>query len=192
MKRQTIIKYNNIILRDLSYDDIEIIRTWRNDSNNNKYLKNIGEVSIKQQEQWYKRYLDSNDEIIFVIEENKMLNRTVGSLALYNILSNTAEFGHMLIGDKDAHGKGIGKKSLIMLLYYAFKILKMEKVYCYVNKDNMSALINYVNIGFYIIGARKSNSLIGGVDFELKIDSERFKNINHNLEKDIIIDSNVG
>lgn len=178
MNKSVYIKYDNIVLRQLAYDDIEKLRLWRNDSANNRFLSDIGYISSEQQEKWFEKYQKSEDEIIFAIDETNALNNMVGSLSLYNISKKTAEFGHMLIGDDKAHGLGIGKKSIVMLLKYGFEILNLDKVYCYVNMDNLPALNNYIYVGFMLVGEKKSNSLSGGLDYKLEIDIERLKAIN--------------
>lgn len=182
------IKYDNIQLRPLIDSDVEKLRIWRNDPSNNIFLKDIGTISKEKQSIWYQNYLKDKNDITFAIVENKFLDRLVGSLSLYNIIDQNAEFGHMLIGDKDAHGLDIGKKSLTMLMKFAFETLKLNSVQGFVNKDNLSALITYNTVGFLIVGERKSESLVGGIDFEIQLDYNRFQQNNAFL-KEIIIES---
>ena len=49
-------------------------------------------------------------------EENKELNRMIGSLALYDFNDKVAEIGKIQIGDKDAQGKGIGRISFSVII----------------------------------------------------------------------------
>ena len=180
------IKYDNVLLRPISDTDIENMRVWRNDSSNSRFLRNIGEISKTQQKNWHDKYINNKAEVFFAICETEKLNKMVGAISLYDITTNIAEIGKIQIGEKQAHGLGLGKKSLVMLMKFGFEILDLEKILGTVNKDNMPAVINDIAIGFKIIGEQKSISQIGGNDFLLEIDYDRLKAVNFYVENIVI------
>lgn len=144
------IKYRNVELRALEQSEIEFLRTWRNNPDNCKYLKQIGYISEEQQRKWYEGYLKNDNEILFAIVETEQLNRIVGTLSLYDFEDKQAEFGKILIGDEEAHGKKVGYNATVAILKFAFELLGLEKVvlHCYVN--NIPALKVYEKSGFKV------------------------------------------
>ena len=49
LKHNYLIKYKNVVLRALNEDDIEYLRTWRNDNNNSKFLRQIPYITKESQ-----------------------------------------------------------------------------------------------------------------------------------------------
>lgn len=106
------------------------------------------------QQKWFKNYLQNNDELSFAIVETQALNRMVGSLSLYNFSEQSAEFGKMLIGDVEAHGRSVGYHAIRAVLDIAFNALTLEKVFLYVYEDNKIAAHLCDKIGFKIISSK--------------------------------------
>ncbi len=140
--------YGNVYIRQLALEDIEQIRTWRNNPKNTKYLRRIPYITEEMQTKWFQNYLKDDDEMTFAIIENKSLNRVVGSLSLYNFENQKVEFGKILIGDDDAHGKKIAYQAIMAVADIVFNELKKEQIFLHVYKDNVAALNVYTNVGF--------------------------------------------
>jgi len=177
--------FENVYLRPLAENDIEQLRMWRNNTTNTKFLRQVGEITPKMQKQWYQKYLQNNDELIFAIDEIHHLHRLVGSVSLYNFKNNSAEIGKILIGDPDAHGRGMGRKSFIIALLIGFQCLGLTKITCSVHPDNISAYRSYTKIGFQIIGEHPSPTG-EGLEKELEITPKQLFTTNPFIS-DIII-----
>ncbi len=143
-------KYKNVYLRPLSEQDIELLRNWRNNPNNTMFLRKIPFITTTMQKEWYLRYLDNDDEICLAIEEDKELHRVVGSLTLHDFTDESCELGHILIGDKEAHGKKVGVNASIAASQIAFKEMGLEKVYLHVFSANIAAFKVYQQAGFKV------------------------------------------
>lgn len=177
--------YSNVALKPLCEEDIEHIRVWRNDADHSKYLRKIGEITPEMQKNWFLSYLKNQDEIIFGIHEQQDLNRVVGSLSLYNFSDNgRAEIGKILIGDPAAHGRGIGRLSLIIALKIAFELLGIHEVFASVHQENTAARNNDLRIGFKIVGKHPVD--IGGFEDEIVIHKEELYASNKDVEKILI------
>lgn len=148
MKHSYMSEYRNVRLKPLAAEDIELLRNWRNDAGNSKYLRKIPHITSEMQKAWFEKYLENEDEICFSIFEQDVLNRVVGSLSLYDFQGKQAEFGKILIGDEAAHGKKIGLHALLAVLKVAFEDLKLEKVILHVYEDNVAARHIYETAGF--------------------------------------------
>ncbi len=120
--------YKNVRISPLEKSNIESIRNWRNNPKNCAFLTKLPFITNEMQEKWFENYLINNDEMIFSIYENKDLNRLVGSLALYNFIDDTCEFGKILIGDDAAYGRKIGYNSI----YTVLNIVNINTVYLHV------------------------------------------------------------
>jgi ribosomal-protein-alanine N-acetyltransferase len=75
--------------------------------------------------------------------------RHVGNVALNSIdfINRRAELG-ILIGDRKAHGQGIGAQAIKLLSGHAFDRLNLHKVWARVEEGNTSAFKAFVAAGF--------------------------------------------
>lgn len=144
-------EWKNIELRPLEESDIEYLRKWRNDADNTKYLRQIGFITPDQQREWYRSYLADKDELMFAIIEKSDLGRIVGSLALYHFKEREVEFGKILVGDPEAHGKSVGFHAVQAALDIAFDDLAKQKVKLRVFRDNLPAVKIYKKAGFEVV-----------------------------------------
>ncbi len=145
------IEYENVMLRPLEKEDIEYLRTWRNDPDNTRFLRKIPYITKEMQTNWYERYLLNLDEMCFAVVERKVLNRLVGSLSLHEFKGKTCFLGKILVGDSYAHGKKVGLNASIAATRIAFEQLNMEVVNLHVFKDNFVALKVYQKAGFIVV-----------------------------------------
>ena len=150
MKHSYELVLDNISLKPLCSDDIELLRKWRNDSSNTKFLKKIPFISKEKQISWFNSYLSNSDELCFGIHEIAINNRLVGSCSLYNFSEDSCFFGKLLIGEKTAHGKNLGRNATNAAVKIAFECLKLKCVFLYVYEDNIGAIKVYKECGFNV------------------------------------------
>lgn len=148
----------NVTIRPLQTGDIEFLRVWRNDENNTKYLRKLPYITQDMQKKWYENYLQNEDEFCFSIIETE-LQRVVGSLSLYNFKGNTAEFGKILIGDSEAHGRNTGYNAIMAVIGIAFNELHLERIVLRVYAENSKALHLYEKVGFRLVSGGISEGM---------------------------------
>lgn len=151
MKHTYMAEYGNVILKPLAKNDTLLIREWRNNPENCKYLRRIPYITEEMQEKWFEASLEKPEEYLFSIYENEELNSCVGSLGLYDFEDNECYFGMLLIGDPRAHGRGIGVNATLAALKIAFEQLNQKKVYLHVFKENIPAIKVYTKAGFEVL-----------------------------------------
>ena len=156
MKHFHTIRYENIKLRPLEQNDIESLRIWRNAPENTKYLSKIPFITKEMQEEWFRKYLNSDNEICLAIDEEKDLHRFVGNLSLHDFEEDSYFLGHVLIGDKKAHGKEIVVNASIAATKIAFEQLDMNIVKLYVFPENIAAYKVYKKAGFQVVDIHKN------------------------------------
>lgn len=165
--------YKNIEIRPLKESDLEYLRNWRNNPANTRYLSQIPFITEKMQSAWYEKNLLGEDEITFAIDEINILHRMVGSMSLYNFNNGRAEFGKILIGDKEAHGKRVGCHSIKALLNVAFNELNLQCIYLHVFENNIVAKKVYEQVGFY---ETESHDTKNGIEITMIITKKDFFN----------------
>ncbi len=148
-----------VYLRALEYEDCDILYKWRNDPEVSKYLGgNVYFVSKAREKKWL-------DELILDDKENLRLgiciekNRNyIGNVNLTKIewINRKAEFS-IFIGTKEERGKGYGKEATILMLHHGFTQMNLNKIYLYVNYDNVNAIKLYKTLGFKKEGELKDN-----------------------------------
>ena len=176
--------YDNVCLRPLERRDIEKLREWRNDKEKTRFLRKINYITPEMQEKWYENYITNTDEITFAIDETKELNRMVGSISLYNFCGDVAEIGKIQIGDDEAHGRGIGRKSFVMASWIGFEILGLNKIVASVHQENTAAHKSDIKAGFEIVGNHIAP--MGGIEDEIEIDKQRLKEVNPYINEIIV------
>lgn len=176
MKHNYSAKYANVLLRPLCAEDIENLRTWRNNTEQTRFLRSIGYITPQMQQTWFENYLEDPDIVIFAIVENSMLNRMVGSVALYSFKGDEAEVGKIQIGDPEAAGRGLGKISLVLAMWIGFKKMGLKKIVGAVHQVNIAAHKTDMKIGFQIVGNHPAE--VGGLEDDIEIDEARLCEMN--------------
>lgn len=171
MKHNYSARFGNVLLRPLAQQDIENLRTWRNNFEQTRFLRPIGYITPEMQQQWFEKYLGNENEIAFAIVETKDLNRMVGSVALYDFDGGTAEIGKIQVGDPEASGRGIGRLSFVLAMWIGFRKLGLKKIICSVHQKNIPSHTNIMRVGFSITGTHPS--VVGGIEDECEIDEVR-------------------
>ena len=189
MKHSFFGSYSNVLLKPLSEDEINLLRVWRNNSTETKFLRQIGYIDEETQNKWFNSYLFDKDIVIFAIYETSNLNRMVGSVALYNFRKEVCEVGKIQIGDADAHGLGIGKKALVIAMKIGFNYFHLLKIDGIVHQENIAAHKNDIAVGFSVVGSKES--LVGGFEDIIEIDLNSLKN-NNDYYENIVVGDNYG
>lgn len=165
--------YKNILLRPLEESDIEDLRIWRSQPENCKYLRNLGNITPQMQKAWFDSYLLNPDEFIFAIVETKELCRLIGSLSLYNFQGKQAEFGKILIGDPQAHGRKAGLHAVKAVLGIGFDVLGLDKIVLSVYEANKGAVHVYESAGFQVTEVPQTTD--GKMELHMEVTSADFK-----------------
>ena len=172
MKQKLLVKYHNVLLRSLHEDDLETLREFRNQTTS-PFLQKLDYITTKAQKNWFEQNKVDEGCYIFTITETRELQRVVGSCALYNFTDTSAEFGRMLIGDGEAHGRGIGFLSTLLCLYAGFENFGLQQIVAKVHQDNVAAIKSYFKAGF----SRTNKQHIysgGGYELEIEVDRASF------------------
>lgn len=153
MKHNYVIQQGELIFRPITELDIENMRQWRNKEGIRQSFIYQEHISVEQQEQWYRKYIKAENDIMFIIEYK---TKPIGTVALYNIDINKreAEFGRLMIGEVETRGLGIGQIAAKTMCEFGFKELNLDRIILEVFKDNDYAIRAYEKAGFRSLGER--------------------------------------
>lgn len=144
-------------LREIEKKDLEKINRWRN---NSELIAQLGApfrfINLEVDENWFATYMSNRDNTIrcSIIEEDK--NEIVGLVSLVSIdyMNQSAEF-HIMIGEKNNQGKGIGTFAVNAMLQHAFQNMNMQRIELNVLEDNQRAIHLYEKVGFVKEGIKR-------------------------------------
>lgn len=104
---------------------------------------------------WYERYLNmrSNSVRCAIVDENDVI---LGCVYLLNIDSiNLCDDLHIMIGNEDYRGKGIGTFAVSSMVNHAFFNLNLRRLQLEVLEYNIAARSLYKKIGFIEEGKKR-------------------------------------
>jgi RimJ/RimL family protein N-acetyltransferase len=139
-----------LTLRLLTPADLPMTRAWRNQDQIRKWFLNSDQISAEQHQEWFARYRDRDDDLMFIIEEQDLLKRPIGQVSLYAIEwdRRRAKFGRLMIGDEDARGRGFARRAVEILVQHAQDTLGLEELRLEVLPGNAPAIAIYEHCGF--------------------------------------------
>jgi RimJ/RimL family protein N-acetyltransferase len=137
-----------IILRPFGKDDLPYLQKWSNDAELRKLIGEVAPMSRADIEKWYRELLADKDRIWFaiVLKKDDRVIGEAGLLRMFRPWRNTDMT--IIIGEKDAWGKGYGKEVGRILLRYAFEHLGFHRVSIGVVGFNKNALRFWESLGF--------------------------------------------
>ncbi|MEK7635725.1 MAG: GNAT family N-acetyltransferase [Patescibacteria group bacterium] len=142
---------NNIKLRKIKKSDLPYFLKWWKDKDlikvtSGRYKKDNGILRG-----YFMNMLKSNKDHHFIIIFNRKL---IGNVSLTDRGKGIFEI-HIVIGEKQYQGKGIGTIAIKKVLNIAFNKLKYSKAYLEVRPDNERAIRAYKNCGLKEKGIKK-------------------------------------
>lgn len=143
---QTIVS-NNLSLVPLTEDKIELLRQWRNDTENNQFLIYREHISEEQQKQWWKKnQLNDNYQCFFICYQDEEVGYT--ELKHINKEEGTAEYG-IVITSLKYRDTPISIKTALMMFNYASTI-GLKTIWAVVLKNNPRALNFNKHLGYAV------------------------------------------
>lgn len=143
-------------LRPLAEADLPLTLAWRNQDAIRRWFVHSDLLTWEQHSAWFQRYLERDDDFLFVIEETAQLQRPIGQIGLYRIdwQAGCAEYGRIMIGEATAQGHGYAAEATAMLIDFAFRDWNLRTIELEVYADNERALRVYLRHGFESIALR--------------------------------------
>ncbi|TPG63727.1 UDP-4-amino-4,6-dideoxy-N-acetyl-beta-L-altrosamine N-acetyltransferase [Hymenobacter nivis] len=134
------------LLRPLTADDLELVRTWRNSEAVAQYMYTSAPVSAEQQQAWFARVVaDASKEYWVIMHQG----RPVGVANLYAINPDFRScYWAFYLGDPDLRGSGLGARVEYAVLEHVFEERKLNKLLCEVFVSNDKVVALHEKFGF--------------------------------------------
>ncbi|HVP16106.1 MAG TPA: GNAT family protein [candidate division Zixibacteria bacterium] len=137
-----------IILRPFGKRDLLHIQRWSTDAELRRLIGEVAPMNRADTEKWYTELLADKDRVWFAIVLKKG-NRVIGEAGLLRMFRPWRSTDMtIIIGERDAWGKGYGKEAGRLLLNYAFEHLGFHRVSIGVVGFNKNALMFWKSLGF--------------------------------------------
>jgi len=153
---------DKVALGPLSRELVPLLTRWSNDL---AARRNIGTPLPQTLEQRIARYEHDalgEEGVDFAVYEQATW-RPIGTVSLFHIdyRNGCADFG-ILIGEREARGKGYGTEATRLVLDYAFTALGLRNVGLTQAEWNVAGQRAYARAGFKEVGRRRSCRWMGG------------------------------
>jgi len=147
----------NIKLRAVEPSDLEILYQWENNISVWEVSQTISPFSkytLREYCDYAKSDIQTAKQLRLMIdffEEEKTI--TVGAVDLfdYDAINQRAGIG-ILIGNENYREKGIAFTSIEILINYAFSILNLHQLHCYISENNKASIALFKKLDFLTCG----------------------------------------
>ena len=141
-------KEAGVYLRLMTYDDTDLIVSWRNTDSVRKNFIYQALFTRESHENWIRTKVETGDVVQMIICEMGS-DRPVGSVYVRDVdhTHKKAEYG-IFIGEADARGKGYGTAAAKLMIRYCFEEMKLHRLFLRVYADNHQAIKSYEKAGF--------------------------------------------
>jgi len=163
-------KIDSIILRKPEAKDIEALYIQKNDPEVAALLGGFSTgYSHTDLNEWIEYHREKKNEVVWVIAATES-DQCIGHVGLYQIdhRCSASEFA-IMIGDKSAWRKGLGKKITRFVIDYGFSMLNLNRIQITVLKNNSRALNLYLSVGFREEGIMRQAQFKNGKYIDLVI-----------------------
>ncbi len=161
------IKPGTISLRTADFDDIELLRNWKN--NRRQYFFNKSVITRDEQEKWFRNFLKKEDDYIFIVN---YLEAKAGCIG-FRLFEKDIDIYNVILGEKKFSSMGIMSFSLILMCSYIADNYE-KNITVRVLSDN-PAIRWYEKNGFVLKEKRDDHVY-------MKLDAGKISYINYNIE----------
>jgi diamine N-acetyltransferase len=151
-----VIEGERIALGPIRRDLVPLYHAWITDLSVNRFLlASASTMSLDQEYAWYEEHTKSRDLAYFTIYELPDY-RPIGGVDLHAIdrVNRTAELG-IMIGEKDARGRGLGTEAVRLMCDFGFNALDLHSIMLMTFGWNIAGQKAYLKAGLREIGRRR-------------------------------------
>jgi diamine N-acetyltransferase len=153
-----LLENNNILLRALEPEDLDVLYKWENDSS----LWHYGSTVAPYSKYALRDYLSRSTQDIFQTRQlrlmivEKALGNAIGTIDLYDFDPVNDRAGVGILLDSDYRRQGFGFQALLLMKEYAFRFLLLKQLYAYVPKSNFPSYQLFQKSGYVESGTLQS------------------------------------
>ncbi|MDR1517301.1 MAG: GNAT family N-acetyltransferase [Dysgonamonadaceae bacterium] len=153
-------EHNNLLLRALEPEDIDILYAWENDSELWKYGASVSPLSRYA----IRQYLDEARQDIYQTRQLRLMitlrkdgrEQRVGLVDLFDFDPQHLRAGVGILIAPDFQKQGLGTQSLRLIQRYAFDFLHLSQLYAHIPRQNTASIRLFRKVGFCESGVLKN------------------------------------
>lgn len=152
------LKAQNIFLRQVEEQDVNLLLLWENNIDNWRYSETEAPFSLYEIQQYIKSasQIRQNKQLRFIICLNDN-HEAIGTIDLFEIDFKNLRAGvGILIANQENRGKGHAKEALQRLVEFSAKSLNLIQLYCDIQSNNKASIQLFESEGFIKTGVKKS------------------------------------
>ncbi len=156
---------DKVYLVPIEREDLEVLRTWRNQPNFRKYFREYREISKDMQEKWYEtKVLGDPSTIMFAIRSTKD-DSLLGCCGLCYIswVHRNADLS-LYIGYENAYidNEGFAKEACQLMFAYGYDELGLRKIWTEIYEFDTPKFKLYTELGFHQDGLLRDQYFFEG------------------------------
>ena len=146
----------NIKLRALEPEDLDIFYQWENDSS----IWKISQTYTPFSKHILSRYLENAHQDIFTAKQLRLMIEkdgiAIGTIELFDFepIHMRAVLGIWIVNESDRR-QGYAKEALSLIIEYAFFKLQLNQLYCNIASSNQPSINLFSSLDFMLIGVKK-------------------------------------
>ncbi len=147
------LKSDKILLRPLQLSDLDFLFEIENNKENWKYGTENKQYTKEELTNYItnaKQDIATAGQFRFVID---FRNTPIGFIDLFDYTANSVGVGVIIV--KNYRRRGFSKEALELLIDYATNTLKIEKLHCNIQKDNLASIKLFTSCGFELEREKK-------------------------------------
>ena len=163
---------NNIRLRALEPDDIDLLYKWEND----QALWQVSNTIVPFSKYILKKYIENSHLDIYQSKQLRLIVEIpdediyipAGALDIFDFDPFHLRAGLGIFLEKGFRKNGIASSALRTIISYCFETLQLNQIYCNISKSNTDSIMLFTHSGFVIKGDKsKWNKTKDGWEDEL-------------------------
>jgi len=139
----------NIVLRPLLKSDFDFLERIENNEENWQFGSERKQFNTQQLFSYIENSgtdITISKQYRFVVDLNSV---PIGFIDLFDYTTTSAGVG--VIISKGYRNKGFAKEALNLLVDYAFNFIKLRKLHCSINTDNLASIRLFHSCGFQLL-----------------------------------------
>lgn len=166
------ISFKEIVLKRLTFKDIELLRKWRNSKIVSENMFFQEKISVEMQQKWFES-LSAENDFYFIIEYNQ---EPIGLINIKDIdwIKKQGEAG-LFVGVEKFRNTHLAIYASLGILQYFFEERQLEKILAKVKKGNIDIIKYNQSLGFekvdaenYLLTIKRYNSFTNNISQKLR------------------------
>ncbi len=156
-----ILEGENIFLRPLEPDDVDLLYKWENNSE----VWQISSTLVPFSRHILQKYIENSTQDIYTAKQLRLIidlkgidsktkSKSIGTIDLFDFDAYHLRAGIGILIIEEDRNKGYADEALKILINYSFTYLHLNQLYCNIETDNKVSIKLFKNNNFRIAGEK--------------------------------------